>query len=59
VGFVVDAVALQQAFLKVLRFLTVIAPMLHAHSFIHSSICILHYVYNLHLSKLFIMTACL
>ena len=33
------------------------APMLHAHSFI--IYCILHYVYNLHLSKWFIVTACL
>jgi hypothetical protein len=44
VGFVVDAVALQQAFLEVLQFyaVTVIAPMVHAHSFIYlySALCI-------------------
>jgi hypothetical protein len=53
VGFVVDALSLQQAFLKVLWFYTVaiIAPMLDAHPFIQSSLGILHYIYNLHLSK--------
>jgi hypothetical protein len=48
VGFMVDAVALQQAYLKVHWFysVTIIAPMLHAHSLICLLVfCIMYIIY--------------
>ena len=59
--FVLVAVALGQVVLEVLWFylVSIIALLLHAHSFIHSCTGILQKAYNLHMLKLFIVTACL